>query len=77
MGKFTARSTKRAYYLGVLLVSAAAVTYSSAGLFTKGVVAAAWGWHADGWLVTKFGLHDFGAAGFRWLWQQTAGRGSV
>lgn len=27
------------------------------------VVAAAWGWHADGWLVTKFGLHDFGAAG--------------
>ena len=27
------------------------------------VVAAAWGWHADGWLVTKFGAHDFGAAG--------------
>ena len=27
------------------------------------VVAAAWGWHADGWLVTKFGFHDFGAAG--------------
>jgi|TARA_B110000902_G_scaffold17336_1_gene20138 Amt family ammonium transporter len=27
------------------------------------VVAAAWGWHADGWMVTKFGLHDFGAAG--------------
>ncbi|MEH6478235.1 MAG: hypothetical protein V7727_21250, partial [Sneathiella sp.] len=27
------------------------------------VVAAAWGWHADGWLVTKFGYHDFGAAG--------------
>lgn len=27
------------------------------------VVAAAWGWHADGWLVTEFGLHDFGAAG--------------
>ena len=27
------------------------------------VVAAAWGWHADGWLVTKWGLHDFGAAG--------------
>ncbi|MCP5087696.1 MAG: ammonium transporter [Rhodobacteraceae bacterium] len=27
------------------------------------VVAAAWGWHADGWLVQKFGLHDFGAAG--------------
>ena len=24
---------------------------------------AAWGWHADGWLVTKFGYHDFGAAG--------------
>ena len=27
------------------------------------VVAAAWGWHADGWLVTNFGYHDFGAAG--------------
>ena len=27
------------------------------------VVAAAWGWHADGWMVTTFGLHDFGAAG--------------
>jgi len=27
------------------------------------VFAAAWGWHADGWLVQKFGYHDFGAAG--------------
>lgn len=27
------------------------------------VVAAAWGWHADGWLVQQFGVHDFGAAG--------------
>ncbi|MFT5065590.1 MAG: ammonia channel protein AmtB [Yoonia sp.] len=27
------------------------------------VIAAAWGWHADGWLVTQFGVHDFGAAG--------------
>ncbi len=27
------------------------------------VVAAAWGWHADGWLVTEWGFHDFGAAG--------------
>ena len=27
------------------------------------VVSAAWGWHADGWLVQKFGVHDFGAAG--------------
>ncbi len=27
------------------------------------VVAAAWGWHADGWMVTQWGLHDFGAAG--------------
>ncbi|WP_425046230.1 ammonium transporter [Primorskyibacter sp. S87] len=27
------------------------------------VVAAAWGWHADGWLVQNWGLHDFGAAG--------------
>ncbi len=27
------------------------------------ILAAAWGWHGDGWLVTKFGYHDFGAAG--------------
>ncbi|WP_339109728.1 ammonium transporter [Thioclava sp. GXIMD4216] len=27
------------------------------------ILAAAWGWHADGWLVTKFGYHDFGASG--------------
>ena len=27
------------------------------------VFAAAWGWHADGWLVTEYGYHDFGAAG--------------
>ena len=27
------------------------------------VVAAAWGWLADGWLVTVWGVHDFGAAG--------------
>ena len=26
-------------------------------------LAAAWGWHADGWLVLNWGLHDFGAAG--------------
>ena len=26
-------------------------------------LAAAWGWHADGWLVTQFWVHDFGAAG--------------
>ena len=26
-------------------------------------LAAAWGWHADGWLVTSWGFHDFGAAG--------------
>lgn len=27
------------------------------------ILGAAWGWHADGWLVTDFGYHDFGAAG--------------
>ncbi len=27
------------------------------------VFGAAWGWHADGWLVTNWGYHDFGAAG--------------
>jgi len=27
------------------------------------VIAAAWGWHADGWLVTDWGCHDFAAAG--------------
>ena len=27
------------------------------------VLGAAWGWHADGWLVQKYGYHDFGASG--------------
>ena len=27
------------------------------------ILAAAWGWHADGWLVQDWGFHDFGAAG--------------
>lgn len=27
------------------------------------ILGGAWGWHADGWLVQKFGYHDFGAAG--------------
>jgi ammonia channel protein AmtB len=27
------------------------------------ILGAAWGWHADGWLVTAFGYHDFGASG--------------
>ena len=27
------------------------------------VVAAAWGWHADGWLVTQWGLYNLDAAG--------------
>lgn len=26
-------------------------------------LAAAWAWHSDGWLVTQWGVHDFGAAG--------------
>lgn len=27
------------------------------------ILAAAWGWHADGWMVTKWGYHDVGASG--------------
>ncbi len=27
------------------------------------ILAAAWGWHPDGWLTTTWGFHDFGAAG--------------
>jgi len=27
------------------------------------ILGAAWGWHADGWLVQNWGYHDFGAAG--------------
>ncbi|MCV6596826.1 MAG: ammonium transporter [Mangrovicoccus sp.] len=27
------------------------------------ILGGAWGWHADGWLVTQWGYHDFGAAG--------------
>jgi ammonium transporter, Amt family len=26
------------------------------------IIAAAWAWHADGWLLTEWGWHDFGAA---------------
>ena len=26
-------------------------------------LAAAWGWHSDGWLIQQWGVHDFGAAG--------------
>lgn len=27
------------------------------------ILAGAWGWHPDGWLLTKFGYHDVGASG--------------
>jgi Amt family ammonium transporter len=27
------------------------------------ILAAAWGWHGDGWLLTEYGYHDVGAAG--------------
>lgn len=27
------------------------------------ILIAAWGWHASGWMVTKWGYHDFGASG--------------
>ena len=27
------------------------------------ILSAAWGWHPDGWLVTRWGYHDFGASG--------------
>ncbi len=27
------------------------------------ILGASWGWHPDGWLTTRWGFHDFGAAG--------------
>ncbi|GIS78210.1 MAG: hypothetical protein CM1200mP13_15690 [Candidatus Pelagibacterales bacterium] len=27
------------------------------------ILAASWGWHPDGWLVTSWGFHDVAAAG--------------
>ena len=27
------------------------------------ILSAAWGWHPDGWMVSKWGYHDFGASG--------------
>ena len=27
------------------------------------ILSASWGWHPDGWMVTKWGYHDFGASG--------------
>jgi ammonium transporter, Amt family len=29
------------------------------------ILAASWGWHPDGWLLTKWGYHDVGCAGVR------------
>jgi drug/metabolite transporter (DMT)-like permease len=37
-----ARTKRSQYSLGILLLVAAAITYSTAGLFTKGVIASAW-----------------------------------
>ena len=27
------------------------------------ILSASWGWHPDGWMVTRWGYHDFGASG--------------
>jgi len=55
--------TRSQYSIGVLLLITAAVTYSTAGIFTKGVVASAWSvifWRGvfaaaftTGWTITK------------------------
>ena len=37
-----AGNTRSQYSIGILLLVGAAVTYSTAGVFTKGVVAGAW-----------------------------------
>lgn len=57
------RAIRSQYSIGVLLLIAAAVTYSTAGIFTKGVVASAWSvifWRGifaagftTGWTVTQ------------------------
>ena len=36
------QNTQSEYYIGVILVVIAAITYSTAGLFTKGVEAGSW-----------------------------------
>lgn len=56
--------TRSDYSLGVILLVAAAVTYSSAGIFTKGVVAGAW--------AVIFWRGVF-AAGFTTLWTMQQG----
>ena len=56
------------YATGVILLVAAAITYSTAGIFTKGVVAGAWAvifWRGvfaalftTGWMIQQGTLHD-------------------
>ena len=55
--------TRSAYSIGIMLLVASAVTYSTAGIFTKGVVAGAWAvifWRAlfaaaftTGWTISQ------------------------
>ncbi|MGI9451624.1 MAG: DMT family transporter [Geminicoccaceae bacterium] len=73
--RFNSRS---AYTLGVLLLVAAAVTYSTAGIFTKGVAASAWAvifWRGlfaaaftTGWTLSRgtfsANFHDMGCSGW-------------
>jgi len=56
--------TRSDYSIGVILVVTAAITYSTAGLFTKGVVAGAWA------VIFWRGLF---AAGFTTLWTVNQG----
>jgi len=61
-----ASNTRSEYSIGVILLLAAAVTYSTAGIFTKGVEAGAWA------VIFWRGLF---AAGFTTVW--TISRGTV
>lgn len=81
-------ATRSRYATGVLLLIAAAITYSTAGLFTKGVAAGAWAvifWRglfaagaAFAWIVTQRRTRTefarMGAAGWTVVWVGALGQ---
>ncbi len=66
-GAFTLfAATTASIFSGAVIERIQVVGFLILAIFLGGVawvVAAAWGWHADGWLVQSLGYHDFGAAG--------------
>ncbi|MEL6523670.1 MAG: ammonium transporter [Pseudomonadota bacterium] len=59
-------ATTASIFSGAVIERIQVVGFLILAIFLGGVawiLGGAWGWHADGWLVTAWGYHDFGAAG--------------